>query len=141
MHKVNIWSAICYRCLSGNYDIGIHGIFGELVNDICGQHATQNRYKARTLDSSRAAIFEDEKPQYQVQKRENCVFMVESIRTMGFLVQFGVIKPDPQKLDMLKKMPEPQTRQQLKAYLGLLQFYRDMLPHLAHTAYQLYAAT
>jgi hypothetical protein len=74
-------------------------------------------------------------------RKEKCIFMVESIRTMGFLVQHGVIKPDPQKLDMLKRMPEPTTKQQLKAYLGLLQFYRDMLPHLAHTAYQLYAAT
>jgi hypothetical protein len=74
-------------------------------------------------------------------RKEKCIFMVDSIRTMGFVVQHGVIKPDPQKLDMLKKMPEPSTKQQLKAYLGLLQFYRDMLPHLAHTAFQLYAAT
>ena len=74
-------------------------------------------------------------------RREKCIFMVNSIRTMGFVVQHEMIKPDPQKLDMLKKMPEPNNKQQLKAYLGLLQFYRDMLPHLAHTAYQLYAAT
>ena len=74
-------------------------------------------------------------------RKEKCIFMVQSIRTMGFLVQFGLIKPDPQKIDMLRRMPEPTTKQQLKAYLGLLQFYRDMLPHLAHTAYQLYAAT
>jgi hypothetical protein len=67
--------------------------------------------------------------------------LVDSIRTMGFVVQHGVIKPDPQKSDVLKKMPEPSTKQQLKAYLGLLQFYRDMLPHLAHTAFPLYAAT
>jgi hypothetical protein len=74
-------------------------------------------------------------------RKEKCIFMVQSIRTMGFLVQFGLIKPDPQKIDMLRRMPEPTTKQQLKAYLGLLQFYRDMLPHLAHTAYKLYAAT
>ncbi len=35
----------------------------------------------------------------------------------------------------------PKTKAHLKAYLGLLQFYRGMLPHLAHTAHQLYAAT
>jgi hypothetical protein len=56
-------------------------------------------------------------------------------------VEYGLIKSDPQKMDMLKKIPEPTNQHQLKAYLGLLQFYRDMLPHLAHSAHQLYAAT
>ena len=60
---------------------------------------------------------------------------------MGFEVSNGIIKPDPHKIDMLRKMPTPSTKPELKAYLGLLQFYRGMLPHLAHAAHQLYAAT
>ena len=60
---------------------------------------------------------------------------------MGFEVSEGIIKPDPHKIDMLRKTPTPTTRADLKAYLGLLQFYRNMLPHLAHAAHQLYAAT
>jgi len=43
-------------------------------------------------------------------RKEKCIFMVTSIRTMGFLVQHGMIRPDPQKMDMLKKMPEPSTK-------------------------------
>ena len=67
--------------------------------------------------------------------------MVESIRSMGFVVEQGKVKPDPLKIDMLLNTPEPQSVADLRAYLGLLQFYREMLPHLAHTAHQLYAAT
>jgi hypothetical protein len=67
--------------------------------------------------------------------------MVQTIRTMGFQVQHGKIMPDPAKIDMLVKTATPTTKAELKAYLGLLQFYRDMLPHLAHTAHRLYAAT
>ena len=74
-------------------------------------------------------------------RKEKCIFMVTSIRTMGFLVEHNLIKPDPQKMDMLRKITEPTNQHQLKAYLGLLQFYRDMLPHLAHSAHKLYAAT
>jgi hypothetical protein len=53
----------------------------------------------------------------------------------------GEIRPDNYKIDMLRKTDVPKTKAHLKAYLGLLQFYRGMLPHLAHTAHQLYAAT
>ena len=74
-------------------------------------------------------------------RKEKCQFMVNTIRTMGFEVSEGIIKPDPHKIDMLRKTPTPTTRADLKAYLGLLQFYRNMLPHLAHAAHQLYAAT
>jgi hypothetical protein len=74
-------------------------------------------------------------------RREKCTFMVKAIRSMGFIVEHGRISPDPQKIDMLLRTPEPENKQDLRAFLGLLQFYRDMLPHLAHTAHQLYAAT
>jgi hypothetical protein len=67
--------------------------------------------------------------------------MVDNIRTMGFEVREGEIRPDSHKIDMLRKTNVPKTKADLKAYLGLLQFYRGMLPHLAHAAHQLYAAT
>ena len=67
--------------------------------------------------------------------------MVDTIRTMGFEVREGEIRPDSYKIDMLRKTMPPKTKAELKAYLGLLQFYRGMLPHLGHTAHQLYAAT
>ena len=74
-------------------------------------------------------------------RREKCQFIVDTIRTMGFEVREGEIRPDSYKIDMLRKTMPPKTKAELKAYLGLLQFYRGMLPHLVHTAHQLYAAT
>ena len=74
-------------------------------------------------------------------RKEKCQFMVETIRTMGFEVKEGEIRPDSHKIGMLRKTCVPKTKADLKAYLGLLQFYRNMLPHLAHTAHHLYAAT
>ena len=73
-------------------------------------------------------------------RREKCQFIVDTIRTMGFEVREGEIRPDSYKIDMLRKTMPPKTKAELKPYLdlGLLQFYRGMLPHLAHTAHQLY---
>jgi hypothetical protein len=60
---------------------------------------------------------------------------------MGFIVEYLSIKPDPTKVDMLNKAKQPKSVKDLQAFLGLLQFYKGMLPHLAHTAHPLYAAT
>jgi hypothetical protein len=60
---------------------------------------------------------------------------------MGYVVQHLCIQPDPNKVDMLTRAKQPETIQDLQSFLGLLQFYKGMLPHLAHTAHPLYAAT
>ena len=72
---------------------------------------------------------------------EKCVFMVKEIRTLGYVISNGIIRPDPVKIQMLQNAPVPKSVRELRGFLGLLQFYRDMLPHLAHTAHKLYAAT
>jgi hypothetical protein len=74
-------------------------------------------------------------------RKEKCSFLKQSIKTMGYVVEHNVIKPDPSKIDMLQKARPPATVQELQSFLGLVQFYRNMLPHLAYVAYPLYAAT
>ena len=68
-------------------------------------------------------------------RKEKCSFLQQSIKTMGFVVEHNVIKPDPVKIDMLTKARAPASVQELQSFLGLVQFYRNMLPHLAHVAY------
>ena len=72
---------------------------------------------------------------------EKCAFLKKKIRTMGYVVEHLSIHPDPSKVDMLIKAKEPESVVELQSFLGLLQFYKGMLPHLAHAAHSLYAAT
>ena len=72
---------------------------------------------------------------------EKCVFMSQELRTLGYVISNGLIKPDPIKIQMLQNSPTPTTQKELRGFLGLLQCYRDMLPHLAFTAHKLYAPT
>ena len=60
---------------------------------------------------------------------------------MGYMVEHMAIRPDPVKVDMLIKAKSPESVEDLKSFLGLVQFYKGMLPHLAHAAHPLYAAT
>ena len=75
-------------------------------------------------------------------RKSKCLFMVDKLKTLGFVVSNRKIEPDPSKIDMLKKAPVPKDKTELKRFLGLLQFYRHMLPHLAHSVHhRLYALT
>ena len=51
---------------------------------------------------------------------------------MGFVVEHNILKPDPQKVDLISKAWVPENVQELQSFLGLTQFYKNMLPHLAH---------
>lgn len=87
-----------------------------MVDDICGQYANQNKHKARTLGGPGAIIFESEKSQHKVQKRKMYIHGAV-YKNYGIFGAIWFDKPDPQKIDMLRRMPEPTPKQQLKAYL------------------------
>ncbi|CAN0088195.1 unnamed protein product, partial [Heterosigma akashiwo] len=72
---------------------------------------------------------------------EKCVFGVEELRTLGFIVRKGSITVDPIKLQILKNAPIPTTPKELKSFLGLANYFRAYLPYLAHAAAPLYNLT
>ena len=72
---------------------------------------------------------------------EKCTFMVTEIKTLGFIISHGVIKPDPIKIDMLLKATPPSDRTSLRGFLALLQQFRTMLVHLSHVCHKLYELT
>ena len=74
-------------------------------------------------------------------RRDKCSFLKTELNTLGFVVKHGEIRPDPIKVQMLRDAPAPSNRKELRGFLGLLQFYKGILPHLAYAAHPLYAAT
>ena len=49
-------------------------------------------------------------------RKEKCSFLQQSIKTMGFVVEHNVIKPDPVKVDMITKARTPTTVHQLQSF-------------------------
>lgn len=41
------------------------------------------------------------------------------------------VKPNPDKIDSIKKFPIPRTQKEIKSFLGLLGYYRKFIPHFA----------
>lgn len=60
-----------------------------------------------------------------------CNVARESVEFLGFVIDADGIHPAPSKVESIVKTPEPQTVQQLQAFLGLYNFYERFVPHKA----------
>ncbi|XP_049268953.1 uncharacterized protein K02A2.6-like [Rhipicephalus sanguineus] len=64
-------------------------------------------------------------------KREKCVFMVPSVEYLGHVISQAGLAPAPRKVDAVLKAPKPRNKKELQSYLGLINFYRRLLPNLS----------
>ena len=56
------------------------------------------------------------------------------VQYLGHLVSGKGIKPLPEKLESVKKMPAPTTPKEIKQFLGLVGYYRKFIPRFAEIA-------
>ena len=56
------------------------------------------------------------------------------VQYLGHLVSGKGIKPLPEKLESIKKMPAPTTPKEIKHFLGLVGYYRKFIPRCADIA-------
>lgn len=56
------------------------------------------------------------------------------IATLGHLVGHGFIKPDPEKVDAIKRLRAPTDERGVRALLGLVGYYRRFIPRFAKIA-------
>lgn len=59
---------------------------------------------------------------------------LEELSFLGFLLQDGQIKPDPEKVAAINRLLPPHTRSELRAFLGLTGYYREFVEKYSHVA-------
>ena len=62
-----------------------------------------------------------------------CVFGVSELQFLGHHVSARGIRPLPEKVDAVRRFERPRTVKSLQRFLGLVNFYRRFLPHIAAT--------
>ena len=74
-------------------------------------------------------------------KKEKCNFLKANIQYLGHLISGEGIKPVPEKLESIRKMPSPTTPKEVKQFLGLIGYYRKFVPRFADIARPLTSLT
>lgn len=64
-------------------------------------------------------------------KMGKCVFLANEVKYLGHRVYAQGLHPTGTKVKAIDEAPEPRNVTELKAYLGLLNYYNKFLPNLA----------
>lgn len=64
-------------------------------------------------------------------KRGKCTFLADEVEYLGHKVDAQGLHPTEIKVKAIEEAPEPRNITELKAYLGLLNYYNKFLPNLA----------
>ena len=63
---------------------------------------------------------------------EKCILAQPTVTFLGHTVDAQGIRPLPQKVTAIKQFPLPSSKLDVQCLLGMVNFYRRFLPHLAH---------
>ena len=64
-------------------------------------------------------------------KKEKCEFLTASVEYLGHLIDQDGIRPLPSKVTAIVKAPAPTNLQELRSFLGLLNYYGKFIPNLS----------
>lgn len=63
-----------------------------------------------------------------------CFIGYNEVEFLGHMVGRGVLKPKPEKVEAIRKAVRPETKTQLRSFLGLAGYYRKFIPDFAAIA-------
>ena len=71
---------------------------------------------------------------------KKCNFGVTEVKYLGYIITREGIKPDPKKIQAIVDLARPTTVTDMKGFLGMVQFYRDMWQGRSHMLHPLIEA-
>lgn len=63
---------------------------------------------------------------------EKCSFGLNEIEYLGYIVTPQGVKPNPKKIKAIQAMKRPSTVTEVRSFLGMIQYYRDLWPRRSH---------
>ena len=63
-----------------------------------------------------------------------CYIGFEKVEFLGHVIGQGMLQPNSNKLEAIQNAPRPQTKTQLRSFLGLANYYRAFIPNFAAVA-------
>jgi hypothetical protein len=64
---------------------------------------------------------------------DKCLWFQPAVTYLGFLITRDGIKPPPDKIQGIINMQRPKTQRDVRRFVGMVNFYRDLYPKRAET--------
>lgn len=74
-------------------------------------------------------------------KPSKCMFVMEKVSYLGFLITKDGLKPDVNKTRALSELIAPRDKDEVKSFLGMMGYYRRFIPDFSTTAASLFNLT
>ena len=74
-------------------------------------------------------------------KLKKCSFGMSECTYLGHQIGRGGVRPEETKMKAIQEMPIPQTKKEVRSFLGLVGYYRRFIPHFATKAEPLTSLT
>lgn len=71
-------------------------------------------------------------------KTKKCVFLVDEVQYLGYVISKEGIKTDPSKIEAITKIPRPSCVTELRSFLGLINFYAKFVKNFSSKLVPLY---
>ena len=71
-------------------------------------------------------------------RQSKCTFMQPSVEYLGHRISIDGLHPTPDKIRAISEAPAPTNVSQLRAFLGMVNYYAKVLPHLSSVLAPLY---
>lgn len=62
---------------------------------------------------------------------EKCTFTAQEVKYMGHILTAEGLKPDPEKVEVVRKMQKPTNKTELQIYLGMVTYLGKFIPQLS----------
>ena len=67
-------------------------------------------------------------------KPSKCRFAFLQIEFLAHIVGNGDVRPTQEKIEAIQKIPIPETKKQVRSFIGMIGFYRRFISHFANTS-------
>lgn len=114
-----------FQRLMDNVVSGLEGTTAYL-DDIIVTGANKNEHEERLVQ-----LFKRLKAFGLKVNLEKCAFMEKSIKYLGFIIDSAGRRPDPEKTKAIAGMKTPSNIAELRAFLGMINFYNNFVPDMA----------
>ena len=92
-----------------------------------------SKTKEEHLTHIRQVLFKLQEARFKVNPRK-CRFLQTSVEFLGHVISSEGIRPISSRVDCIENWPEPINSSELRAFLGLANYYRKFIPRFSSIA-------